>query len=145
MGNIESDGTIFPTIAPQLCLGLAPYSNLCLVNRRSPNKAIFKNFLELEYSRSTASKNTAETLILGELGDLKDATNGTSLELSSHPERAIGMMFDTGLTHMQLSGDYLGWMGLTPIRISLAAKMLANNRIVIVGGKCAGAAFCTPA
>merc|ERR1711957_1100424 len=44
--SIGDDDTIYPTNAPHLCVGVAPYPSIYFVNRHSPNKAIFKSFTD---------------------------------------------------------------------------------------------------
>eukprot|EP00588_Corethron_pennatum_P009624 CAMPEP_0194273026 /NCGR_PEP_ID=MMETSP0169-20130528/6448_1 /TAXON_ID=218684 /ORGANISM="Corethron pennatum, Strain L29A3" /LENGTH=1050 /DNA_ID=CAMNT_0039015843 /DNA_START=311 /DNA_END=3459 /DNA_ORIENTATION=- len=139
--SIELDGTVYPTRAPHLCLGLTPYPKLSFVNRHSPNKAIFKNFLQLMSSKISYSENK----ISEKSTKNQDIDDGIKLELLSHPGMAIVPMFDTGLKKMPLHSDNQGvaLIGLGPVKRALSAKFSAENHVVIIGGKCDGASFFT--
>mmetsp|Transcript_11814 Transcript_11814/g.25890 ORF Transcript_11814/g.25890 Transcript_11814/m.25890 type:complete len:292 (+) Transcript_11814:2134-3009(+) len=111
--SISPDGSIYPVMAPHLCLGISPYPCLLFVYRKSPNRAIFKHISDLiNYQPETSS---SEIL----------------LELSSHPGMGIVSHFDAAVT--TLSGHTIIGVGLGPLEKTLSVRTNKKKEIETTG------------
>eukprot|EP00587_Corethron_hystrix_P009779 CAMPEP_0113304816 /NCGR_PEP_ID=MMETSP0010_2-20120614/4673_1 /TAXON_ID=216773 ORGANISM="Corethron hystrix, Strain 308" /NCGR_SAMPLE_ID=MMETSP0010_2 /ASSEMBLY_ACC=CAM_ASM_000155 /LENGTH=221 /DNA_ID=CAMNT_0000159073 /DNA_START=1518 /DNA_END=2183 /DNA_ORIENTATION=- /assembly_acc=CAM_ASM_000155 len=122
--TIDTDGSIYPTLAPHLCLGFAPIPALYIVARDSPNQAVFKYFSELKNSKHSSSGLGADEL-LKECGN-----NLVKLELSSHPGMAISQMYPNMASPL-IPGVQMGGLGLGPAENALAGRINEKNQMVV--------------
>jgi len=135
--TVGRDGTIGPTGAPNLCLGILQIPGLYLVSKDSPNKAYFKNSRDLKQSGKSNEENS---LILEKEGGQN--VNRIRLELSSHPNMAV--VAATKMLKSFQNGLQIAGLGLGPSKDSLSAELDEGNKIKMTG-KYSGMSMCVTA
>jgi len=129
--TIDPDGTIYPTLAPNLCLGIAHLPCLYLVACDSPNRAVFKFASDLcNYKR--ISDEQTESCCTIESIKLKETNGGIKLELSSHP--GMGIVSEEFWEHSFLhKGHTCGALFLGPKEDALSLKINEKDHLISTG------------
>uniref|UniRef100_A0A7S1FMA3 NB-ARC domain-containing protein n=1 Tax=Corethron hystrix TaxID=216773 RepID=A0A7S1FMA3_9STRA len=133
--SIAFDGTIYPTMAPHLCLGVSPYPHLVLVSKNSPCRAIFKNFSDLQSLYKIPKKN-AHSIERDQLEEQCNVDDGIKLELASHPGMGVVHIFGKKM-QTSIASVHIDFLGLGPLKNAISAKMTEKGEILFQG-KCEG-------
>jgi len=115
---INSEGSISPLAAPFLAIGISPYSNLRLIKRNSPNRAIFKN-----------AKSLIECQLELKKTNNKIISDGIDLELLSHPGCSLVQ------THgwIDVGSFSAARIGVGPNHETLKVHFLQDGQIILHG------------
>eukprot|EP00587_Corethron_hystrix_P016639 CAMPEP_0113313784 /NCGR_PEP_ID=MMETSP0010_2-20120614/10078_1 /TAXON_ID=216773 ORGANISM="Corethron hystrix, Strain 308" /NCGR_SAMPLE_ID=MMETSP0010_2 /ASSEMBLY_ACC=CAM_ASM_000155 /LENGTH=361 /DNA_ID=CAMNT_0000169883 /DNA_START=1422 /DNA_END=2503 /DNA_ORIENTATION=- /assembly_acc=CAM_ASM_000155 len=119
MLTVDQDGSIYPSMAPHLRLGIAEYPNLYLVDRGSPNRAVFRYFVHLQ----SMQKYNSETQ--------PNEAPGTKLELDSHP--GMGIVGYKLIHNPIVNKGQLGALRLGPAEEALSGRFNDENHLVFTG------------
>eukprot|EP00588_Corethron_pennatum_P030646 CAMPEP_0194318976 /NCGR_PEP_ID=MMETSP0171-20130528/15502_1 /TAXON_ID=218684 /ORGANISM="Corethron pennatum, Strain L29A3" /LENGTH=493 /DNA_ID=CAMNT_0039076041 /DNA_START=161 /DNA_END=1642 /DNA_ORIENTATION=+ len=141
MYTIDPDGSIYPTMAPHLCLGTTSHPCLYLVARDSPNRAVFKFASDLQDSKGINDDLPHHCSFKCSIKSER-INEGTRLELSSHPDMAlVSDEYTTGQGELfkfnKIANIYLG-----PKKDVLSAKINDKMHITLIDIH-KGLKFCT--
>mmetsp|Transcript_39087 Transcript_39087/g.91013 ORF Transcript_39087/g.91013 Transcript_39087/m.91013 type:complete len:977 (-) Transcript_39087:358-3288(-) len=127
---IADDGSVYPKMAPHLCLGVLYFQSLILVANHSSNRAVFKYYSKLQCSKISNIDNEGKNENNDRSILSSPNADGILLELSSHPGMGIVLLNQASSVPL-INGALIGGLAIGPVQHALSAKMNEKNHLMI--------------